>query len=82
MLGLVELGFCQNVRFQKDLTKKENLWYSGEELYTGEVITLSQDQIETRYSVEKVFRLVCLPSTFWTTPSKNQTTKTLRKSDD
>ena len=53
MLGLVELGLCQNVRFQKDLTKKDNLWYSGEELYNGEVITLSLDQIETRYSVEK-----------------------------
>ena len=53
LLCLVELGFSQNVRFQKDLTKKDNLWYSGEELYTGEVITLSLDQIETRYSVEK-----------------------------
>ena len=53
MLGLVELGLCQNVRFQKDLTKKDNLWYSGEDLYTGEVITLSQDQIETRCSIEK-----------------------------
>lgn len=53
MLCLVEVGFCQNVHFQKDLTKKENLWYSGEELYTGEVITMSQDQIETRYDVEK-----------------------------
>jgi len=53
MLCLVEFGFSQNVHFQKDLTKKENLWYSGEELYTGEVITLSMDQIETRYSVEK-----------------------------
>ncbi len=53
LLCIVELGFSQNVRFQKDLTKKDNLWCSGEELYTGEVITLSLDQIETRYSVEK-----------------------------
>lgn len=53
MLCIIEVGFSQNVRFQKDLTKKDNLWYSGEELYIGEVITLSQDQIETRYSVEK-----------------------------
>ncbi len=53
MLCIIEVDFSQNVHFQKDLTKKDNLWYSGEELYTGEVITLSQDQIETRYSVEK-----------------------------
>ena len=53
MLCLVEVGFSQNVRFQSDLIKKDNLWYSGEELYTGEVITLSQDQIETRCSIEK-----------------------------
>lgn len=38
---------------ERELTIKDNLWYSGEELYTGEVITVSQDQIETRYSVEK-----------------------------
>jgi antitoxin component YwqK of YwqJK toxin-antitoxin module len=53
MLCLVEVGFSQNVRFQSDLTKKDNLWYSGEDLYTGEAITLSQDQIETRCSIEK-----------------------------
>jgi antitoxin component YwqK of YwqJK toxin-antitoxin module len=53
MFSFIEFGFSQIVHLQKDLIKKENLWYFGEELYTGEVITLSQDQIETRYSVEK-----------------------------
>ena len=53
MLCIIEVGFSQNVRYQLDLTKKDNLWYSGEDLYTGEVITLSQDQIETRCSIEK-----------------------------
>lgn len=53
MCYFVSLGFSQNIRYQSDLTKKDNLWYSGEELYTGEVITRSQDQIETRCSIEK-----------------------------
>jgi len=53
IFSLIEIGFSQNVRFQSDLTKKDNLWYSGKELYSGEVITWSKDQIETRYSVEK-----------------------------
>jgi antitoxin component YwqK of YwqJK toxin-antitoxin module len=53
MLCLVEFGFSQNAHLQKDLTKKDSLWYYGDAVYTGEVITLSQDQIETRYSVEK-----------------------------
>jgi antitoxin component YwqK of YwqJK toxin-antitoxin module len=53
IFSLIEIGFSQNVRFQSDLTKKDNLWYSGKELYSGEVVTWSKDQIETRYSVEK-----------------------------
>lgn len=53
MCSIISLGFSQNIRYQSDLTKKDNLWYSGDELYSGEVITRNQDQIETRYSVEK-----------------------------
>lgn len=53
MCSFISLGFSQNVHFQSDLTKKDNLWYYGNELYTGEVFTRNQDQIETRYSVEK-----------------------------
>jgi antitoxin component YwqK of YwqJK toxin-antitoxin module len=49
---ILPLAFGQSVRFQRDLTKKDNLWYYGNGLYTGEVITLNQDQIETRYGVE------------------------------
>ena len=50
---ILPLAFSQSVYFQNALTKKDNLWYYGDAVYTGEVITLSQDQIETRYSVEK-----------------------------